>query len=188
LGFLTAVIFEPPNDPERNLPVKSILYAPIVAAALAAPLAASAATAPAPLDEQWLQTSISGDRFEITGGKLALQRSTDPAVQKLARRLIADHSKSLREATSAARQFGVSVPPAPTPSMQWELHILRTLPAAQFNAEYAGLEVKDHNQDIEETGMEARKGQTVRLKQLARKDLPMLRMHLSMSRRAANSA
>jgi Domain of unknown function (DUF4142) len=72
--------------------------------------------------------------------------------------------------------------------MQWQLHILRTLPATQFNAEYAGLEVKDHRQDIEETGMEARKGETVQIKQLARQDLPMLRMHLGMSQRAASSA
>jgi putative membrane protein len=166
--------------------VKTILFAPLVAAALAAPFA-TAATTPAPLDEQWLQTSISGDRFEITGGKIALQRSTDPAVQKLARRLITDHSTSLREATSAARRLGVSVPRAPTPSMEWELHILRTLPATRFNSEYAGLEVKDHRQDIEETAMEAAKGESAAVKRLARGDLPMLRMHLGLSRRAASS-
>jgi putative membrane protein len=164
-----------------------ILYVPVVAAVLAAPIAASAATTAGPLDEQWLQTSISGDRFEIAGGKLALQRSQNPTLRKLATRLIADHSKSLREATTTARQFGVTVPPTPTPSMQWELKILRTLPPAQFDAEYALLEVKDHHQDIEESGMEARKGQTVHIKQLARKDIPMLRMHLALSQRAASS-
>ena len=168
--------------------MKKALSLSIAAAVLATPLVATAATSPAPLDEQWLQTSISGDRFEITGGKLALQRSSDTQVQKLAKRLIADHSKSLREATSAARALGVSVPPAPTPSMQWELHILRTLSGGQFNAEYASLEVKDHNQDIEETGMEARKGQTTKIVQLARQDLPMLRMHLKMSQQAASSS
>jgi putative membrane protein len=167
--------------------MKRILYVPLVAAALAAPLAASAATTAGPLDEQWLQTAISGDRFEIAGGKLALQRSQNPILRKLATRLIADHAKSLREASTTARHFGVTVPPAPTPSMQWELHILRALPRAQFDAEYALLEVKDHNQDIEESGMEARKGETLHIKQLARKDIPMLRTHLAMSQRAASS-
>src|SRR4051812_9138581 len=166
--------------------MKNIVCASIAVGLLAAPLAATAAPSPGPLDEQWLQTSISGDRFEIMGGKLALQRSSDATVKKLAKRLIVDHSKSLREATATARTFGVSVPPAPTPSMQWELHILRTLTDQQFDSEYASLEVKDHNQDIEETGMEARKGQTAQIKKLARQDLPMLQMHLKMSRRATS--
>jgi putative membrane protein len=167
--------------------MKNFLYAPMVAGLLAVPMAAAAAPAPAPLDEQWLQTSISGDRFEITGGKIALQRSSDPAVQKLAKRLIADHSKSLREATATAHKFGISVPTKPTPSMQWELQVLLTLSGQQFNTEYASLEVMDHHQDIEETGMEARKGQTVQIKQLARQDLPMLRMHLKLSQQTASS-
>jgi putative membrane protein len=168
--------------------MKRTLYLPIAAAALAAPSAAVAAASPAPLDAQWLQTSIAGDRFEIAGGKIALQRSHDGAVQKLARRLIADHSKSLREATATARKLGVSVPPAPMPSMQWELHILRTLPAGSFDAEYAALEVKDHDQDIEEASTEKQEGQTREIQQLARKDLPVLRMHLKMSHNATSTA
>jgi|tagenome__1003787_1003787.scaffolds.fasta_scaffold20563727_2 putative membrane protein len=167
--------------------MKTLLFVPLVAAALAAPLASSAATRPAPLDEQWLLTSISGDRFEIAGAKIALQRSHDANVQTLAKRLIADHSKSLQEASSTARKLRLSVPHAPTPSMQWELHMLRALPGTQFSAEYTSLEVNDHIQDIEETGMEAGKGQTTQIKQLARKDLPMLRVHLTMSRRAAHA-
>jgi hypothetical protein len=35
--------------------------------------------------------------------------------------------------------------------------------------------------------MEARKGDTVHIKQLARKEIPMLRTHLAMSERAASS-
>jgi putative membrane protein len=168
--------------------VRHLILVPVVATALVAPLASVAATPPGPLDEQWLQTSISGDRFEITGGKIALQRSQDATVRKLAQRLIKDHSKSLREATSTARKFNIKVPPAPTPSMQWELSILRTLPQTTFDAGYASLEVKDHNQDIEESSTEASKGETTLIKQMARKEIPVLRMHLTMSRGAASSA
>jgi putative membrane protein len=168
--------------------MKHLIFVPVIAAALVTPLASIAATPPAPLDEQWLQTSISGDRFEIMGGKIALQRSQDATVRKLAQRLIKDHSKSLLEATSTARKLNVKVPPAPTPSMQWELSILRALPQNTFDAAYASLEVKDHNQDIDETSNEAGKGETNIIKQMARKEIPMLRMHLTMSRGAANSA
>src|SRR4051794_30950251 len=50
-----------PRPPSQRIVMKNLLYLPIVAAALATPLASVAATPPGPLDEQWLQTSISGD-------------------------------------------------------------------------------------------------------------------------------
>jgi predicted outer membrane protein len=54
-------------------------------------------------DEQYLQTSISGDRFEIIGGRLAEKKSNNAAVQRLAKRLVDDHSKSLTRSSSPTR-------------------------------------------------------------------------------------
>jgi putative membrane protein len=146
-----------------------------------AAVAAAAASAP-PQDENWLQTSISGDRFEIAGGKIALAKATTVPAKNLARRLIKDHTKSLRDAVELARKLGVGVPPAATPSEQWELNRLKNMPRAWFDVQYAALEIKDHNQDIEETGFEAREGELWQVRAEARKDLPMLNMHLKMSK------
>lgn len=63
------------------------------------------------LDENWLQTSIQGDRFEIAGGQLALRKSQTPAIRTLAQTLIKDHTKSLREAKTLANALHTQIPP-----------------------------------------------------------------------------
>ena len=159
----------------------------LIVAALGAALllpAAAGASAP-PQDEMWLQSSISGDRFEVRGGEIALQRATSPQVKALGRRLIRDHSKSLREAIALAHKYGISVPPAATPSEQWELNRIHNMPRAWFDGQYTALEVRDHNQDLEETGFEAREGELWEIREDARKEMPMLNMHLRLSKAAA---
>jgi putative membrane protein len=166
--------------------MRKLAVTSVVLVALAVPAFASAD--PPPQDENWLTTSISGDRFEIAGGKIALARSGNASVRVLAHRLIADHSKSLHEAIDLAREWGIKPPPASTPSMQWELHQLRYMSKSKFDVEYASLEVKDHNQDIEETGFEAREGRASDIRADARKELPMLNLHLRLSKRALSAS
>jgi predicted outer membrane protein len=139
-------------------------------------------------DANYLQTSISGDRFEIIGGKIALAKTGDRSVAALAHRLIRDHSKSLAESVSEARKDGVKVPTAPTPSEVWELDTVRTMTGISFDRFYSSLEVKDHQQDIEETTFEVQHGGDPEIRTSAKKELPMLRMHLMLSERALHSA
>jgi putative membrane protein len=137
-----------------------------------------------PLDEHWLQSSIQGDRFEITGGRLALARSRDAAVRRLGARLVRDHSKSLGEAAAEARRLGISVPKAPTPPQRWELGIVAGLSGTAFDRAYASLEVGDHLQDVTESKEEKAKGSNPAVRRLAAQDLPELRAHLRLSRAA----
>jgi predicted outer membrane protein len=150
--------------------------------ALSATAAAAAGASAPPQDEMWLQTSISGDRFEIAGGRLALARAESPAAVAFGRRMIHDHSQSLSDAVRLARELGVGVPPAATPSQQWELNRLKSMPRSWFDAQYASLELKDHNQDVEETGFEVREGYSSEVRAEARKDLPMLVTHLHLAK------
>jgi putative membrane protein len=167
--------------------IKSLVLTSIAALVVAGVCAAAATSVP-PQDEMWLQTSISGDRFEIAGGHIALARSSNPQVRALARRLIADHSKSLGDAVALAKKYGVGVPPAATPSMQWELNRLKNMPKSWFDVQYSSLEVKDHNQDIEETGFEARNGEQWEIRADAKHELPMLNMHLKLSKATLTQA
>src|SRR4051812_42442277 len=90
----------------------------------------------------------------------ALGKSGCPAVTRLARRLEADHSKALAEASRLARSLTVSVPKTPSPSMQWELKEVGAMSGTQFDKAYASLEVKDHTEDIQNATEEVAKGQT----------------------------
>jgi putative membrane protein len=168
--------------------MQKMLALAIALVALAGIAAASARADAPPQDENWLTTSISGDRFEIAGGKIALARAETAAVKALARRLIRDHTKSLRDAIEVAHALGVPVPPAATPSEQWELNRVKNIRRGSFDVQYAVLEVKDHDQDIEETGFEAREGEEYVVREEALKDLPMLNVHLRLAKAAVAAA
>lgn len=159
-----------------------------LAAAAAAAIPAQAAAPTSAWDKEWLKTSLSGNRFEITGGRLALQKSSNTAVRALAQRLIADHTKSLNDGAKLAGTIGVKVPKGPTPSMVWELKMVSQLSGRSFDTWYSNLEVYDHSQDISEAKSEASEGTNPEVRKDAQKELPTLTMHLSLARRALSSA
>jgi putative membrane protein len=135
-------------------------------------------------DEQWLMTSIQGDRFEIAGGTLAASQATDARVRALGQRLVKDHSASLKDAVRVAHRLGIDVPGAPSPSQRWELKTVSAFTAGDFDRRYADLEVLDHVQDIQESKAEVQKGVNRAIRHLASSDLPTLREHLKLSREA----
>jgi len=139
-------------------------------------------------DVTWLQTSISGDRFEIDGGKLALTKTHNPKVIELAQTLIKDHTQSLQSAIELAAKLGIDVPSEPTPSMQWELEEVGELSGTAFDHDYSELEVQDHIQDIQETTDEVKMGCNDEVRDEASKDIPMLQYHLQLAQEALASA
>jgi putative membrane protein len=158
-------------------------------AILAAPITAAAKPlgAPGPLDQHYLTNAIEGDHFEIQGGALGVAKAQCPAVSRLAKRLKADHSKSLADTAKLAHTLTVSVPKSPSPSMQWELKQVGSMSGTAFDKAYVQLEVKDHIEDIQNTTEESSKGQTPAVRQAARKELPMLRVHLALAQTAART-
>ena len=107
---------------------------------------------------------------------------------RLAKRLVSDHSKSLKDAVDLAHKLGIDVPKAPTPSEVWELKVVAGASGKAFNTLYSTLEVYDHIQDIQETTDEINDGSNSQIRDDAKTELPMLKMHLAMSRLAAASA
>jgi putative membrane protein len=140
------------------------------------------------LDKEYLKASMQGDLFEVDGARMALKVTSNPAVIKLANRLAGDHAKSYAEAAKLARKLGLSVPKAPTPSQRWELTIVGTLRGAAFDHWYSSLETSDHVQDIEDTTGVVKDGQNAQVISGARKELPMLRQHLTLSRQALTAS
>ncbi|HZT16046.1 MAG TPA: DUF4142 domain-containing protein [Gaiellaceae bacterium] len=161
---------------------KALLGAAVVCAAVALPAQAAAPTSA--WDKEWLKTDISGDHFEISGGKMALKKTHNAAVLALAHRLVSDHSKSLQEAVKLAHSLGIKPPDGPTPSMTWELKMVGSLSAGQFDYWYSNLEVYDHSQDISEAKSEASEGTNTQVRKQAQTEIPMLRLHYDLARRA----
>ena len=137
--------------------------------------------------QEWLKTSIAGDRFEVLGGRLALRKSGNREVRILAGRLVKDHSKSLSEGIALAHSIGVTPPSQPEPSMIWELKSVSSFYGSQFDRMYSSLEVYDHVQDIQEAQSEATEGTNPQVRAEARKEIPTLRVHLALARRALSA-
>jgi putative membrane protein len=135
-------------------------------------------------DEQWLMMSIEGDRFEIQGGKLAQSKAKATVVRDLGARLVKDHTKSLTDAAALARQLGISVPGSPSPTQQWQLRVVGSFAGTPFDQWYSDLEIRDHEQDITEAKDEVDKGCNPKVRQNARNELPTLRTHLALARKA----
>jgi predicted outer membrane protein len=155
-------------------------------AASAAPAVAGAASTSAQ-DKTWLSASMQGDRFEIIGGKLAMTHSTNARVQHLGKRLMTDHTASLKRSAAAAHSRDVAVPHEPSPSEQWELDMLKPLHGAAFDRAYTSLEVKDHQQDISEATDESKSGTDRYVVKLARMSIGMYHRHLHLSHVAFKS-
>ena len=154
----------------------------IVSTAGAARRHAANATPPSAQDKTYLMSSMEGDLFEIIGGKLALKKSHTPAVDALAKRLIKDHTKSYHDVVKVAKELGVKVEKTPSPTETWELLTVAKVSGTTFDQWYSSLEVYDHVQDIQETSDEIKDGSSAAVVSDAKQDLPMLKMHLKLSK------
>ena len=162
----------------------ALVTAAVLVASAGASSGRSSSTTVSGLDEMSLQTSMQGDLFEIAGGKLALKKSHTRAVDALAKRLIKDHTKSYLEAAKVAKTLGITIEKTPTPTQTWQLLTLAKVSGRTFDQWYTSLEVYDHTQDIQETAGEIRDGSNPQVVGTAKQDLPMLKMHLKLSKAA----
>ncbi|HEY0632513.1 MAG TPA: DUF4142 domain-containing protein [Thermoleophilaceae bacterium] len=167
-----------------NTRLPAIALSGAIAAGLLTGTATAANSGVSALDRHYLKSSAEGDAFEIKGGKMALEKSSDREVRKLARTLVKDHTKSLRETKSIARSLGVKVEAKPSPSQAWELSVVESKSGRAFDRWYASLEVQDHKQDITEAQEERHNGTNSRVRVSARQEIPDLRKHLALARRA----
>jgi putative membrane protein len=139
------------------------------------------------LDENWLSSSIQGDRWEIAGGQLALQKSQNQAVRTLAQTLITDHTKSLKDAIKTANKLHVRVPHQPNPVQQWILSLLKSENGADFDRWYSTGEVADHKLDISEASGEHHNGKQADVRAMAGHEIPTLKKHLGLAEDAVKS-
>jgi putative membrane protein len=139
------------------------------------------------LDENWLSTSIQGDRWEIAGGKVALSKSQNSAVRTLAQTLVTDHTKSLKDAIKTANKLHVRVPHQPSFTQRWSLSLFQSLSGTEFDRWYSSGEVADHKQDIEEASTEHHKGKQADVRAMAGHEIPTLKKHLNLAETALKS-
>jgi putative membrane protein len=162
----------------------AMLVAVAAAFAVGAGGAAASSAKVSGLDEEWLSTGLQGDLFEFKGGKIATQNSKNSEVKALGKRLMTDHKESFEDGAKLAKSLGIEVPKAPTYPEIWELGQVGSMKGSSFDKAYTSLEVLDHMQDIKDAKSEIANGTNKAVIANAKEELPMLREHLALAKKA----
>lgn len=144
---------------------------------------------PKSTDEKFVMGALVGGEGEVKAGQLALQRSNDPNVKKIAQMMIDDHTKcnaEFKQLLTTRRMMPTSPTSDPVATAMFQK--LSSLQGADFDECYIGSAILCHEGAIMCFTKEAKKGQDAELKAFATKALPKLKEHLKMLRSACESS
>jgi putative membrane protein len=161
-------------DP-RRWPHRVLL---VVASALLAACAGAPETGtPAGTRSDFAREAAIANMTEIELGKLAVDKSGDPAIRAFAQRMVDEHSKAFAELKAVVGNSGVGTPTQLDGPHGARVQRLDRLSGAEFDVAYTEAMVVEHRQAIERFERERGAGDTA-LSAYAAKYLPALREHL----------
>lgn len=147
-------------------------------------------------DQTFVKKAASGNMAEVQMGKLAEQKSHNPAVQEFGRWMQTDHTMAEGLLKQSVQSLNIQLPTKPNAADMKAMKKLQTVSGTKFDHQYIDGAVTDHQQDIKLFQNEAQNGQDAKLKSYAKAMLPALKAHLqeaqalqsNMSSRTASGA
>jgi putative membrane protein len=134
----------------------------------------------APKTADFVKEAAISDMFEIQSSKLAAGKLTGDA-KAFAERMIADHTKTTNELTSAAKRENIPLPAAMDSAHQDKLTKLSNTDARDFSKRYFDDQVSAHKDAVSLFQRYGRGGDDATLKNWANTTLPTLQHHLEMA-------
>jgi putative membrane protein len=138
-------------------------------------------------DYKFAKEAASGGMMEVSLGKVAAERSANPAVQQFGQRMVTDHGKGGQELAKIASSKGASLPSELTTAQQQETERLAKLSGPEFDKAYVALMVRDHKADEKEFKRASEKVQDPELKAFAAATLTVVQDHLKTAEELAAS-
>jgi putative membrane protein len=151
-----------------------------VATALLLSSTAWAADAPSP--QKFLSTTMQDGLAEVQACKLALEKSSNPAVKDFAQRMIADHSATNEKVTKLAKSKNIPLPDSPSAKDKATYEALKIASGSTFDKAFMKHNVSDHEKDIKEFTKEAAAATDPDVKSFASETLSTLKEHLKRAR------
>ena len=122
--------------------------------------------------------ATSSNLLEIETSRLALNRSRDPHVKRLAQRMISDHTAASRRMMAIIRSSGMQPPPAQLSSRhQAMVDELTAASTGEFDAAYLAVQAQAHDEAITLFRAYSQMGDDPRLVAFARETTPKLERH-----------
>lgn len=128
-------------------------------------------------DRDFATKASAANISEIQFGQLAGQKATNDSVSLFARRMIEDHTKAQRSLDSIGKSMNVTLSDSLDRPHRLLYTDLSRLSGAAFDSAYIHNQVIDHQNTRDLLQKEIDNGNDTRLKDYARKQLPVVVMH-----------
>ena len=128
-------------------------------------------------DEDFIKEATSGGLMEVELGRYAQQNAQNPRVRNFGAMMVRDHSQANEELKAILSQKNLTAPAAMEDNHRNKMNDIQKKTGADFDKEYIGEMVDDHEKDVDRFKRYAENGNDPELKAFAAKTLPVLLMH-----------
>lgn len=152
-------------------------------------MAVSAQTPPPPAEAKtmampYVMAAGQSDLFEINSSQVAMEKSQNPAVRRLAAMLIKHHQKTTAATMKAAKKAGLTPPmPMLDPGATVSINELQTAAPADFDRIYLGQQIPAHQAALDLHQSYGVNGDQAALRASAKAAVPIVRQHLAAAER-----
>ena len=144
-------------------------------------LAAGAALANADaMDLKFAKMAAQGGIFEVKSSQIALQKSQNPQVLNVAKRMVKEHSAANAELKTVAQDNKMTLPMETDPMHKAVISKISGLSGAAFDKAYMGSQEKAHTDTVKLFESEISTGKNAGLTAFASKNLPEIEDHTKM--------
>ncbi len=124
--------------------------------------------------------AAEGGMFEVEASQLALARSANPEIKKIAQMMVDHHSKANDELKQLAGSKNVALPQALGTGMMGKLNNLKEKDAKDFDMAYLEAMEEAHEKDVKLFREASTDSEDPEFKAFAAKTLPIIEQHLAM--------
>jgi putative membrane protein len=122
--------------------------------------------------------------LELRLARLAESKASADVVRRFAQKMETDHNSMQREWASVSAQSGARIT-ATSPQMQSQVSRLERLSGSDFDRAYMAAMVQNHQQAVNTFDTRGRFAQSLEVRQLVARSLPLLQEHLTLARQVA---
>ena len=140
----------------------------------------SAAFAVSPMDRIFATKAAQGGIAEVKTSELALQKSHNPQVRAVAKRMVKEHTAANEELKTVAQDKKLTLPSDTDPKHKAAYAKLATLSGAAFDKAYMAGQEKDHAATVKLFENEIATGEDKDISGFASKNLPTIEDHTKM--------
>jgi putative membrane protein len=154
-----------------------------IGAAFAAVFMLAGASYAANLDEQFVTHTYGKNQHEISMGKMAAQKATNPDVKQFGQRIVDDHSKIVTDLQALAQKLNIDLSKVPSSDEMHKKHADKfdMAAGAQWDRNFMDWAVMAHQMSIDGFQSQIKDGKNADVTALANKYLPTIREHFQMA-------